>query len=126
IMLIGLAAKNAILIVEFAKAKHEEGMPVEQAALESARLRFRPILMTAFAFILGVVPLMKASGAGAGAQNVMGTAVFFGMLVATFMGVFLIPGNFAFVEGLGRGRRKKGAEVEVAAPAVPAHGPAHS
>jgi len=102
IMLIGLAAKNAILIVEFAKAKHEEGMPVEEAALESARLRFRPILMTAFAFILGVVPLMRASGAGAAAQNVMGTAVFFGMLVATMLGVFLIPGNFAFVEGLGR------------------------
>src|SRR5262249_20737058 len=80
IMLVGLAAKNAILIVEFAKAKHEEGQPVEAAALESARLRFRPILMTAFAFILGVVPLMRASGAGSGAQNVMGTAVFWGML----------------------------------------------
>jgi HAE1 family hydrophobic/amphiphilic exporter-1 len=105
IMLIGLAAKNAILIVEFAKAKHEEGQPVEAAALESARLRFRPILMTAFAFILGVVPLMRASGAGAAAQNVMGTAVFWGMLIATFLGVFLIPGNFAFVEGLGRRRR---------------------
>jgi HAE1 family hydrophobic/amphiphilic exporter-1 len=106
IMLIGLAAKNAILIVEFAKAKHEQdGMSVEEAALESARLRFRPILMTAFAFILGVVPLMLASGAGAGAQNVMGTAVFWGMLVATFLGVFIIPGNFAFVERLGFRRR---------------------
>ena len=105
IMLIGLAAKNAILIVEFAKAKHEEGMSLEEAALESARLRFRPILMTAFAFILGVVPLMIASGAGAGAQNVMGTAVFWGMLVATALGVFLIPGNYAFVEGLGRKRK---------------------
>ena len=76
-------------------------MAIEEAALESARLRFRPILMTAFAFILGVVPLMRASGAGAGAQNVMGTAVFWGMLVATALGVFLIPGNFAFVESLG-------------------------
>jgi multidrug efflux pump subunit AcrB len=112
IMLIGLAAKNAILIVEMAKLKHEEGQPVQEAALESARLRFRPILMTAFAFILGVVPLMLASGAGAGAQNVMGTAVFWGMLVATALGVFVIPGNFAFVEGLGRKRaRPKGAEV---------------
>jgi HAE1 family hydrophobic/amphiphilic exporter-1 len=125
IMLIGLAAKNAILIVEFAKAKHEQdGMGFAEAALESARLRFRPILMTAFAFILGVVPLMKASGAGAGAQNVMGTAVFFGMLVATAMGVFLIPGNYAFVEGLGR--KKEGAVAE-APPAVPApsHGGGH-
>jgi HAE1 family hydrophobic/amphiphilic exporter-1 len=104
IMLVGLAAKNAILIVEFAKAKHDGGQSVEEAALESARLRFRPILMTAFAFILGVVPLMLASGAGAGAQNVMGTAVFWGMLIATALGVFLIPGNFAFVEGLGRRR----------------------
>ncbi len=106
VMLIGLAAKNAILIVEFAKAKHDGGTPVDEAALESARLRFRPILMTAFAFILGVVPLMLASGAGAGAQNVMGTAVFWGMLAATSLGVFIIPGNYAFVEGLGRRKKK--------------------
>jgi HAE1 family hydrophobic/amphiphilic exporter-1 len=111
IMLVGLAAKNAILIVEFAKAKHEQGESIETAALESARLRFRPILMTAFAFILGVVPLMLASGAGAGAQNVMGTAVFWGMLIATALGVFLIPGNFAFVEGLGR-RRSPAAQAK--------------
>src|SRR5262249_3508190 len=88
---------NAILIVEFAKAKHEEGMPVRDAALESARLRFRPILMTAFAFILGVVPLMLASGAGSGAQNVMGTAVVSGMLIGAAPRRFLIPGTFAFV-----------------------------
>ncbi len=123
IMLIGLAAKNAILIVEFAKAKHEQdGMTIDEAALESAKLRFRPILMTAFAFILGVVPLMKASGAGAGAQNVMGTAVFWGMLVATGLGVFLIPGNYAFVENLGR----KGKTDGKAAPAPkPAEKEAH-
>jgi len=107
VMLIGLAAKNAILIIEFAKAKHEEGASLEEAALTSARLRFRPILMTAFAFILGVVPLMLANGAGAGAQNVMGTGVFWGMLVATALGVFIIPGNYTFIESLGR--RKKGA-----------------
>ena len=109
VMLIGLAAKNAILIVEFAKAKHEEGKTLEEAALTSAKLRFRPILMTAFAFILGVVPLMKASGAGAGAQNVMGVGVFFGMLVATALGVFIIPGNFTFIMGLGSRRRAKAA-----------------
>src|SRR5215510_14107983 len=121
IMLVGLAAKNAILIVEFAKAKHEEGQSVQDAALESARLRFRPILMTAFAFILGVVPLMLANGAGAGAQNVMGTAVFWGMLVATALGVFIIPGNFTFVESLGS--RKKTAPTVVAA--APSHEAAH-
>ncbi|HEV8137370.1 MAG TPA: multidrug efflux RND transporter permease subunit [Pyrinomonadaceae bacterium] len=116
VMLIGLAAKNAILIVEFAKAKHEEGLSLEDAALTSARLRFRPILMTAFAFILGVVPLMKASGAGAGAQNVMGTGVFFGMLVATALGVFIIPGNFTFIESLGRRRKKN---VDDGTPPIP-------
>ena len=116
VMLIGLAAKNAILIVEFAKAKHEEGLSLEDAALTSARLRFRPILMTAFAFILGVVPLMKASGAGAGAQNVMGTGVFFGMLVATALGVFIIPGNFTFIENLGRRRKKN---VDDGTPPIP-------
>jgi HAE1 family hydrophobic/amphiphilic exporter-1 len=116
VMLIGLAAKNAILIVEFAKAKHEEGLSLEDAALTSARLRFRPILMTAFAFILGVVPLMKASGAGAGAQNVMGVGVFFGMLVATALGVFIIPGNYTFIESIGRRKREKVS----APPAVPA------
>lgn len=116
IMLIGLAAKNAILIVEFAKAKHEEGKPVDDAALESARLRFRPILMTAFAFILGVVPLMLASGSGAAAQNVMGTAVFWGMLVATFFGVILVPGNFAFVEKLGRRKRAQPAAAPATTP----------
>src|SRR4029434_489936 len=102
------------LIVEFAKAKQDDGMPIGDAAIESARLRFRPILMTAFAFILGVVPLMLASGAGSGAQNVMGTAVFWGMLVATALGVFIIPGNFAFVQGLRFSRRKSPAPAPAA------------
>ena len=98
IMLIGLAAKNAILIVEFAKMLHEQGKDPVTAALESARLRFRPILMTAFAFILGVVPLLTASGAGAEGRKVMGMAVFAGMLIATILGVVLIPVLFVVVE----------------------------
>jgi hydrophobe/amphiphile efflux-1 (HAE1) family protein len=91
IMLIGLAAKNAILIVEFAKLKRDEGEPIVQAALDGAKLRLRPILMTSFAFILGSVPLAIALGAGAGARQALGTAVVFGMLVATLVGVFFIP-----------------------------------
>ena len=91
IMLIGLAAKNAILIVEFAKVEHEQGKSLIDAALSAAKLRLRPILMTAFAFILGVVPLLTASGAGAEARKVMGMVVFSGMLIATILGVLLIP-----------------------------------
>jgi len=105
IMLIGLAAKNAILIVEFAKMLHEQGKDALTAALESARLRFRPILMTAFAFILGVTPLVSAAGAGAEARKVMGMAVFSGMLIATILGVLLIPMLFVLVETLS-GKRK--------------------
>jgi HAE1 family hydrophobic/amphiphilic exporter-1 len=98
IMLIGLAAKNAILIVEFAKMEHDAGKPLVDAALNAAKLRFRPILMTAFAFILGVVPLLTASGAGAESRKVMGMAVFSGMLVATILGVCLVPMLYVVVE----------------------------
>ncbi len=98
VLLIGLAAKNAILIVEFARMKMDEGMPLVEAALEAAKLRFRPILMTAFAFILGVIPLVIASGAGAEGRKVMGMAVFTGMIVATAIGVLLIPALFVIVE----------------------------
>ena len=91
VMLIGMAAKNAILIIEFAKLKSEEGMAPIEAAIEAARERFRPILMTAFSFILGVMPLLIASGAGAEARKVMGMTVFSGMLAATVIGVIIVP-----------------------------------
>jgi HAE1 family hydrophobic/amphiphilic exporter-1 len=121
IMLIGLAAKNAILIVEFAKMLHEQGKPLVEAATEAAKLRFRPILMTAFAFILGVVPLLTASGAGAEARKVMGMAVFSGMLLATILGVCLIPALFVAVERLVGGGKHDAAPAAGAAPPGP-HG----
>jgi HAE1 family hydrophobic/amphiphilic exporter-1 len=121
IMLIGLAAKNAILIVEFAKAEHESGKGLVEAALSAAKLRFRPILMTAFAFILGVVPLLTASGAGAEARKVMGMAVFSGMLIATILGVLLIPMLYVAVE-----RVTGGGRAHAPAPAAPKQEPAHA
>jgi len=100
VMLIGLAAKNSILIVAFAKAEYEKGKPLIEAALGAASLRLRPLLMTSFAFILGCVPLWTASGAGAIARQVMGTAVIGGMLIETLIGRFLIPAIFVVVEKL--------------------------
>jgi HAE1 family hydrophobic/amphiphilic exporter-1 len=104
VMLIGLAAKNAILIVEFAKDALEQGKPVVDAALEAARLRLRPILMTSFAFVLGCVPLWTASGAGSVARQIMGTTVIGGMLAATLIAVFIIPVLFVLVEKIAQGR----------------------
>ena len=121
IMLIGLAAKNAILIVEFARSRRAAGDDIETAALEAAKLRFRPILMTAFAFIMGCIPLMLAHGSGSAAMSVMGTSVVVGMGLATIFGVFIIPGLFAFVEKIGR--RKPVAAEAAAKPVAPA--PAH-
>jgi HAE1 family hydrophobic/amphiphilic exporter-1 len=107
VMLIGLAAKNAILIVEFAKERYEHGMGLAEAALEGARLRLRPILMTSLAFILGCVPLWIASGAGSVARQIMGTAVIGGMVAASAIGIFFIPAIFYIVEkASGAGRRK--------------------
>src|SRR6204780_1245961 len=105
VMLIGLAAKNAILIVEFAKDKYEGGMGLAEAALEGARLRLRPILMTSFAFILGTVPLWTATGAGSVARQIMGTTVIGGMLAASAIGIFLIPAIFYVVEKLSGAKR---------------------
>ena len=101
VMLIGLAAKNAILIVEFAKMSYEQGKPLMEAALEGAKLRLRPILMTSFAFILGCMPLAKASGAGAMSRRVMGFAVIGGMTAASFIAIFLIPVTFYVIEKIG-------------------------
>src|SRR5262249_53298001 len=122
IMLIGLVAKNAILIVEFAKMLHEQGKDVVTAALEGARLRFRPILMTAFAFILGVGPLLRASGAGAEGRKVMGMAVFAGMLIATIVGVILVPVLYVLVEQVIGGGHAKAPEAAAASGHTTSHG----
>src|SRR5207253_1522445 len=106
VMLIGLAAKNAILIVEFAKMEFDKGKSAEEAALIGARLRLRPILMTAFAFILGCVPLWRASGAGAISRRVLGTSVIGGMLAASVLAIFLVPVSFDIVERIAHRRRK--------------------
>jgi HAE1 family hydrophobic/amphiphilic exporter-1 len=110
VMLIGHAAKNAILIVEFAKDEYEKGKPLFEATLAGAKLRLRPILMTAFAFILGTVPLAIATGSGAVSRRVLGTTVIGGMLAATFISVFLIPVSFYFVEKFFVGKKKEEGE----------------
>jgi HAE1 family hydrophobic/amphiphilic exporter-1 len=115
IMLIGLSAKNAILIVEFAKRDYDGGRSVDEAALGGARVRFRPILMTSFAFIIGTIPLAIASGAGSAGRRILGTTVIGGMLAATVVAIFLIPAMFALVERFtARVRRRRGNQPAVA------------
>jgi multidrug efflux pump len=123
VVLVGLASKNAILIVEFAKQQQEKGVPLHQAATEASRLRLRPILMTSFAFILGVVPLVIATGAGAEMRRSLGIAVFSGMLGVTLFGIFLTPVFFYAIQYFGRGQEPQPPILELAAPDRP-HGPA--
>ncbi|MEO8325250.1 MAG: multidrug efflux RND transporter permease subunit [Nitrospirota bacterium] len=109
VTLIGLAARNAILIVEFANHRYEGGMPLVEAALEAVRLRFRPIIMTSMAFILGVVPLVLASGAGAASRQSIGTGVFGGMLAATFLAIFFVPLFFVLIRKFGSRMKRQSA-----------------
>jgi HAE1 family hydrophobic/amphiphilic exporter-1 len=116
VMLIGLAAKNGILIVEFARRRREEGLSIVEAAMEAARLRLRPILMTAFAFILGVLPLMFATGAGAASRQSIGTTVFGGMVAATILSLVFVPVFYAVIEQL---RERRGDSEAVSEPTEP-------
>jgi hydrophobic/amphiphilic exporter-1 (mainly G- bacteria), HAE1 family len=108
VMLIGLAAKNAILIVEFAEQKRRQGVPALDAVVEAAALRLRPILMTSIAFLLGVAPLLFASGAGAAARTSIGTVVFGGMLVSMLVNLLFTPGLYLVLRG--RGERSRGTD----------------
>jgi multidrug efflux pump len=115
VTLLGLAAKNAILIVEYASLKVEEGMSASAAALEAARLRFRPIIMTSLAFILGVLPLAYSSGAGAAARRSVGTGVMGGMLAATFLAIFFVPMFFKIITERRLRERRSTAEIQAEA-----------
>jgi HAE1 family hydrophobic/amphiphilic exporter-1 len=124
VMLIGLAAKNAILIVEFARLEYEKGKPLIEAALTGARTRLRPILMTSFAFILGTTPLWFATGAGAVSRRILGTVVIGGMLAATGIATSLIPVTFYVIEKLASQRRQTKSETVLVPQAGEASGEA--
>jgi HAE1 family hydrophobic/amphiphilic exporter-1 len=104
VLMIALASKNAILVVEFAKKLQDEGMTSAEAAIEATRRRFRPILMTSFAFILGVLPLMSAEGAGGASQQALGTVVFGGMMASTFLAIPFVPVFYVMIQGWRRAK----------------------
>jgi HAE1 family hydrophobic/amphiphilic exporter-1 len=123
VLLVGLGAKNAILIVEFARMNRMAGKSIRESAIESARLRMRPILMTAFAFILGVLPLVNATGAGAASRQALGTAVFFGMIGNTFLGLIFTPVLYVAITAFSEklfGQQKPPPDLRIDAKAEPA------
>lgn len=112
VMLIGLSTKQAILIIEFAKDAHKEGLPIKDAAMQAAKLRFRAVMMTNIAFILGLLPLVFASGAGAASRHSVGMTVFGGMLAVAFIGTFLVPAFYVMIEEFKRNFAKKVREIK--------------
>ena len=122
ILLLGMAAKNAILIVEFAMDYRKKGVPIIQAAQEAGQIRFRPIMMTALAFVFGVMPMLFATGPGAGSRKALGAAVVFGMAMNAFIGTLFVPNFWAFMQTLSERLRRKAPPTPPNSPATPTTG----